>query len=102
MQLTLSAETAVGTERTAHNRVVVIKSWRKHGNGAKGGGRQGSTGKKGQIFQVATDGTRTALKLSKDADTLTGATFADLSRKLRGTGLIPRHVALNSRGDTHF
>ena len=92
----------MGTERTILNRVVVIKSWRKHGNGAKGGGRQGSSGKKGQIFQVADDGTRTALELAKDIDVLTGTTFADLSRKLRGTGLIPQHVALQSRGETHF
>lgn len=92
----------MGTRRTTLNRVVVIKSWRKHGNGAKGGGRQGSSGKKGQIFQVEDDGTRTVLQLGKDVDVLTGATLADLSRKLRSTGLIPQHVTLNSSGETHF
>ncbi len=86
----------MGTERTPLNRVVVIKPWRKHGNGAKGGGRKGNSGKRGVIYSVATDDTRTELA------SLEGTTFTDLSRQLRATGLIPQHVALNKSGETHF
>jgi hypothetical protein len=85
----------MGTQRLLLNRVVVVKPWRKHGNGAKGGGRQGTSGKKGTIFQLE-NGTQTELK------TETGSTFTDLSRKLRSSGLIPQHVALNKSGETRF
>ena len=95
----------MGTERAILSRVIVITSgWRKHGNGGVGGGRQGSTGKKGQIFEVAKDGTRTALDLEhgKEVFELTGTTFKDLSRKLRATGLIPPHVAIDKKEDTSY
>lgn len=96
----------MGTRHEIFNRVVVIKPWRKHGNGAKGGGRQGSTGKKGQIFQVASDGTRTPVVLStvdgEDVFVLTGSTGKDVSRKIRNTGLIPQHVAINEHGETSY
>jgi len=86
----------MGTERTLLNRIVVIKTWRKHGNGAKGGGRQGSSGKQGTIFQMESDGTRTELATESEG------TFTNLSRKLRKSGFIPQHVALNKSGETRF
>lgn len=93
----------MGTEHKLLGRVIVItQGWRKHGNGGVGGGRQGSTGKRGQIFQVASDGTRTALDLGGGTLEFTGTTFKDLSRKLRATGLIPPHVAIDKKEDTSY
>ncbi len=86
----------MGTERQVYSRVVFVKPYRKNGNGAKGGGRKGNSGKLGTIYSIAVDGARTELA---KAD---GTTFTDLSRNLRGTGFIPQHVALNSRGETRF
>ncbi len=86
----------MGTERHVFSRVVVVKPYRKSGNGAKGGGRKDNSGKLGTIYSLGGDGTRTELA---KAD---GTTFTDLSRKLRGTGFIPQHVTLNKSGETHF
>lgn len=86
----------MGTQRPLLNRLVVIKSWRKHGNGAKGGGRQGSSGKKGTIYQIERDGTRSELATESEG------TFTNLSRKLRKSGFIPQYVALNKSGETRF
>ena len=86
----------MGTERHVFSRLVVVKPYRKSGNGAKGGGRKGNSGKLGTIYSLAEGGVRTELA---SAD---GTTFADLSRKLRATGFIPQHVSLNKSGETHF
>ncbi len=85
----------MGTERIQLRRVVVVKTQRK-GNGAIGGGRKGNSGKQGVIYRLEDDGTRTELA-SQD-----GATFTDLSRKLRATGFIPGHVSINKSGETKF
>ncbi len=86
----------MGTERHVFSRIVVVKPYRKSGNGAKGGGRKCNSGKLGTIYSLAQGGARTELAKAE------GATFIDLSRKLRGTGLIPQHVTLNKSGETHF
>lgn len=86
----------MGTQRPILNRIVIIKPWRKHGNGAKGGGRQGTSGKKGTIFQIEHDGSQSELGCE------TGSSFTDLSRKLRRSGFIPQYVALNKSGETRF
>ena len=86
----------MGTERHVFSRLVVVKPYRKCGNGAKGGGRKGNSGKRGTIYSLAEGGARTELA---SAD---GTTFTDLSRKLRATGFIPEHVSLNKSGETHF
>lgn len=92
----------MGTRREVLGRVVVVKTNRKSGNGGKGGGRKDNSGKRGVIYSVAEDGTRTELALLNGATFLDGATFTDLSRKLRRTGLIPQHVTLNKSGETKF
>lgn len=91
----------MGTVRTPLHRVVVIKTWRKNGNGAKGGGRKGNSGKRGRIYQVNTDNTRTELAFEE------GSSFTELSHKLRARKidnklLIPEYVSLNKSGETHF
>lgn len=82
-------------ERAKLGRIVTITAKRK-GNGAKGGGRKGSSGKKGVIYQVDEDGKKTELARAS------GATLKELSRELRKTGLIPEYVSLNSKGDTSY
>lgn len=77
-------------------RKVVIRTHRKYGNGAKGGGRKGETGKRGTIYQIGPDGKQTVLARNK------GTTFKDLAKKLFKTGFIPRHVAINPSGATFF
>ena len=91
----------MGTKREVLGRVVVVKPWRKSGNGGKGGGRQNNSGKRGVIYQVNPDGSRT--ELARDE----GATFSDLTRKLfakrlDNKRLIPDGVALNKSGETFF
>lgn len=83
-------------DREMLGRVVVIKTRRKHGNGAVGGGRKNSSGKTGIIYQVGEDGKRTELARAN------GTTFTDLSRQLFKTELIPRDVTINSSGETAF
>ncbi|OGZ17006.1 MAG: hypothetical protein A2494_00765 [Candidatus Lloydbacteria bacterium RIFOXYC12_FULL_46_25] len=83
-------------ERKQLGRKVVIKTHRKHGNGAKGGGRKGQTGKRGIIYHIAGDGTQTELLREE------GPTFKDLSKKLFKSGFIPRDVAINPSGTTFF
>ena len=77
-------------------RKVVVKAYRKHGNGAKGGGRKGQTGKKGSIYQLGNDGNCTKLATCEEPN------FTELSKKLFATNFIPRHVRINSNGETHF
>ena len=88
----------MGTERTSLRRVVIIKPYRKSGNGAKGGGRKGNSGKRGVIYDLGADGTHIEPALLS----ATGTTMASLSRVLRKSGFIPEYVALNKSGETHF
>ena len=82
-------------ERELLGRVVKISTQRKS-NGAVGGGRKNTSGKKGVIYQVGKVGARTELA------TVSESTFKTLSRELRKTGYIPQYVALNSYGETLF
>lgn len=88
----------MGTQRTPIGRVVVVKTHRKEGNGAKGGGRKGNTGKKGIIYDLAPDGSYVEPPLAERK----GGTFTELKKELRSTRLIPPHVALNKCGETVF
>ena len=88
----------MGTRREAQNRVVIIKPYRKNGNGAMGGGRKGNSGKRGVIYDLAADGTHIEPALLS----ATGTTMASLSRVLRKSGFIPEYVALNKSGKTYF
>ncbi len=83
-------------EKAKLNRVIVVKTLRKS-NGAVGSRRKGTSGKKATIYQLAADG-----KTRKETlTTQEGATLKDLSRKLRGTGLLPQHVTLG-KDETYF
>ena len=87
----------MGTERAILGYVIVMKPWRKHGNGAKGSGRLGGTGKKCQLYKVKEDGTRELV------ETVEGSTAKDAIAKLRNkTGLPPTHVTVNGHGETSF
>ncbi len=88
----------MGTERTSLRRVVIIKPYRKSGNGAKGGGRKGNSGKRGVIYDLAADGTHIEPALAS----ATGTTMTTLSRILRKTGFIPEYVSINKSGETYF
>jgi hypothetical protein len=76
-------------------RKVIVKTWRKKGNGAVGGGRKNNSGKVGIIYQVSDQG-------EKELTRCKGSTFKDLSRKLFDTGFIPRNVSISSSGETLF
>ncbi|GEM_PF-2651416 len=77
-------------------RKVIIKTHRKFGNGAKGGGRKGQTGKRGIIYKICGDGTQAELVCIDES------TFKTLSKKLFATGFIPRNVTINPNGETFF
>lgn len=83
-------------EREKIGRKVVVKTHRKHGNGAKGGGRKGQTGKRGIIYQLDPGGTQTELAR------FDRPTFKALSRALFDSGLVPSHVSIKSNGETVF
>jgi hypothetical protein len=83
-------------EREKLGRKVVVKTFRKHGNGAVGGGRRGQSGKKGTIYSIAVDGTLTELAYEE------GTSFTDLSQKLFATKFIPLYVAIKRSGETFF
>jgi hypothetical protein len=76
-------------------RKIVVKPYRKHGNGAKGGGRKGRTGKRGIIYQIELAGQTELARFEKP-------TFRALSRELFASGLIPRYVSINKSGETLF
>lgn len=83
-------------ERPKLGKTVTIKTHRKHGNGAKGGGRQGGSGKKAEISQTKADGTTVIVYTAEKP------TFRELSRNLHGPGGVPQHVSINKNGETHF
>jgi len=77
-------------------RKIIVKTDRKEGNGGKGGGRKGNTGKKATIVERDSEGKETTLAECK------GSTFVDLKRKIRKTGYVPSYVQINSSGETLF
>jgi len=87
----------MGTEHKVLGYVVEMRTWRKHGNGAKGGGRQGSSGKKAALYKTDAAGKRELV------DSAEGSSAKDAQKNLRKkTGLIPQHVSINSHGETRF
>jgi len=68
---------------------IKIGTHRKHGNGAKGGGRQRGSGKKA----IVTEG-------DKEPVIVTGATRKELFRILRAQFNIPPNVTINESGVT--
>ncbi len=87
----------MGTKREPLGYVVVMKSWRKHGNGAKGGGRQGSTGKKCSLFKLDAKGNRELVASTE------GSTAKAVTKELRTANkIIPPYVTINQSGETFF
>jgi len=90
----------MGTRHEVLGRVVVIKKGdrNKHGNGAKGSGRQNGTGMNAYLYQFDKDGNRTLVA------SVTGSTFKDVKQNLRAAapGMIPPHVAIKDDEETHF
>jgi hypothetical protein len=78
------------------NRVVVVSTDRKHGNGAVGGGRQGTSGKKAKVYQKYPDKDRKLL-LEIEAPT-----FSALSKELHKPGRVPNHIPINKKGETNY
>jgi hypothetical protein len=88
----------MGTRHEVLGYVIVVKPYRKHGNGAKGGGRQGSSGKRCSLFKVD-DKTQTRELVVETA----GGTAAEAVRRLReSTRIIPTYVAISGHGETYF
>lgn len=82
------------------NRVIVITAKRKvRGMGADkmGNKRQNATGKEGVISTADDEG-----KPVKELFRTFGTTFADLSSKLRKSGLIPPRVSIKAHDDTRY
>jgi hypothetical protein len=77
--------------------VVVVKPYRKHGNGAKGGGRQESTGKKCSLFKINEGWHRELV-----ASTVQPTAKAAVKEIRSSTRVIPQHVAINHNGETYF
>jgi hypothetical protein len=75
--------------------IIVVTTFRKS-KGGKRDGRSNSSGKRGQIFRNSNG--QCGEKLFDDK----GATFAELSKKLRKTGLIPEYAAIKHCGVTHI
>jgi len=87
----------MGTERIVLGYVVVVKPYRKHGNGAKGGGRLGSTGKKCSLYKIGEAGSRELVASTE------GPTAKAVVKELRSTTkIIPQYVAVNHNGETFF
>ncbi|OGG61879.1 hypothetical protein A3C87_00580 [Candidatus Kaiserbacteria bacterium RIFCSPHIGHO2_02_FULL_49_34] len=86
----------MGTQRESLGRVVVVKPYRKHGNGAVGSGRQQSTGKRVFVYQVHEGGKRELLRSSE------GPTLAAAMKPLRSAKLVPTWVDVKNKGETYF
>lgn len=87
----------MGTHREMLGYVVVMKPWRKHGNGAKGGGRQASTGKKCTLYKLDDRGNRELVA------SVEGSTAKAVAKELRvANKFIPPHVSINQSGETFF
>lgn len=77
-------------------RKVVVKPYRKHGNGGFGGGRKGQTGKRGIIYELPGD------KEPQELMRFEEPTFGALKKKLFGLGGVPTHVTINKSGETLY
>lgn len=78
-------------ERPPLGIVITITTHRKCGNGAKGGGRKGSSGKKAVV-----------LANGSDPITITEATISELLKEVRKRFSIPPHVRINKEGETRI
>ena len=87
----------MGRQREVLGRVVVVKSYRKHGNGAIGSGRKQSTGKRVFVYKVHDDGTRELIGSAEEP------TLAAAMKPLRAAQLVPTWVTVKNNSDEiHF
>lgn len=70
---------------------IKISTHRKHGNGAKGGGRKNSSGKKAVVLQSG-----------QDPVTVVASTATSLIREVRERFRISSDVKINREGETHI
>ncbi|HBH71597.1 MAG: hypothetical protein UU88_C0004G0035 [Parcubacteria group bacterium GW2011_GWC1_42_11] len=70
---------------------IKITTDRKHGNGAKGGGRKNTSGKKAVVSKEGIEDT-----------TVRNSTTTGLLRDLRNQFKIPHSVQINREGETHI
>jgi hypothetical protein len=87
----------MGTRHEMKGRVIVVKPYRKAGNGAKGGGRTGVSGKRGFVYVINPENKERTLVAQAE-----GATFSDMCRHLRSATQIPMHVTIQKKGETYF
>jgi hypothetical protein len=78
-------------EKPALGITIKISTDRKRGNGAVGGGRKDSTGKKAIVSIEGADPVK-----------VTGSTAKDLLGKIRRQFSIPPHVRINEKGETRI
>ncbi|MDQ5950735.1 MAG: hypothetical protein QG639_11 [Patescibacteria group bacterium] len=87
----------MGTRREVKGYVVVVKPYRKSGNGAIGSDRKGNSGKRCFLYKVDDEGNR---ELVSSAE---GPNAKVATKKLRdATGFIPSYVAISHKGETSF
>lgn len=79
------------TEKKEVGLIIRISPDRKHGNGAKGGGRKNTSGKKAVIT-----------KECGEKVTLTRSTTTDLLRAVRVEFKIPHNIQINRKGETRI
>lgn len=77
------------TEQDKMGLTITIGPHRKHGNGAVGGGRQHTSGKKAVISK---EGEGTVV--------LTGSTVSALLKDVRKQFKIPPHIRIHEKGET--
>lgn len=70
---------------------IKISTDRKHGNGAKGGGRKNTSGKKAVVSREGSEDT-----------TVRGSTTTGLLREVRDQFKIPHTVQINRKGETRI
>lgn len=85
-------------EKPKQGLVVTVKKngHRKNGNGAVGGGRSGSTGKKAVIEKLLPNGAR------EEVQTVYGTSLKDLKKNLRGAGVPVAEIKIEVGLETHY
>ena len=81
--------------RESKGYIVAISTFRKS-KGGKRDGRSNSSGKVGRIFKDVA-GVR-----GEQVFVCEGPNFKDVSRQLRGSGIIPTYVTIDARKETRF
>ncbi len=78
--------------KTEHKEIgltIKISSHRKHGNGAVGGGRKNTSGKKAVISKIGNENV-----------VITACTMCQLLKDIRSKFNIPPYIKINEKGET--